>query len=111
LPDRTENEVKTYWTSKLKPKLSKNNNMRTKKKKTSFILAPTLDQSQVSDAASGLEEDSSVTRGLNLDLSISMSSSSPLIWNVKEKVEANSLDHSPNIDTGNTGNKTLLLFQ
>jgi hypothetical protein len=108
----TENEVKTYWNSKLNPKLSKNSNMRTgtKKKKTSFSLSRTRDQTQVSDAASGLDEDSTVTQGLNLDLSMSMSSSSPL-WDVKEKVEANSSDHSPNIDTGNTGNKTLILFQ
>lgn len=110
LPDRTENEVKTHWNSKLEAKLLKNSNMRTKKQKTSLNLTRALDQSQISDASSGLvEEDSGVTTGLNLNLSMSMSSS-PL-WNMKEKVEANSLDPSPNIDTGNTGNKTLLLFQ
>lgn len=109
LPDRTEHEVKTYWNSKLKMKLSKDGNTLVKKRRTSLSLTLTLDQSQVSDAASGLEEDASVTQGPNLDLSISVSGSS--LVDVKEKVEANTLDHSSHVDDGNTGNRTLLLFQ
>ncbi|KAF3328942.1 transcription repressor MYB6 [Carex littledalei] len=109
LPDRTEHEVKTYWNSKLKTKLSKNGNILAKKQRTSLGLTLTLDQSQVSDASSGLEEDASVTQDLNLNLSMSISGSSLL--DVKEKVEANTLDHSSHVDNGNTGNRTLLLFQ
>ncbi|KAJ3694409.1 hypothetical protein LUZ60_009889 [Juncus effusus] len=100
LPNRTENEIKNYWNSYLKTKRSKIfTTKQIRKQRSSLNLIKTQDgqADQVSDAASGLDGDVTMTRDVNLDLSISVNSS-PLL-NVEKKMIKE-----------NTCNKTLLLF-